>query len=232
VDERVRLSGPSTYARLGTEIGSLAAAGGLGLGGLDTVPAGREGVWLAVYLTLVGAAASAMALLRPDRRGVGWLGGFLLAAASWVRLADLGVDTPEAYTLPAAVALLAVGLFHLRRDPGSSTLAALSPGLALGLVPSLLWVLADPVALRSVLLGLGCLGLVLAGVRLRWSAPILWGAAVGALVVLRHTAPLTEAVPRWILIGTAGALLIAIGVTWERRVRDARAMAGYVRTLR
>jgi hypothetical protein len=232
VDERIRVSGPATYARLGVEAGALVAAGVVSLAGVDAAAPVDEAPWLAAYLTLAGATASAMALLRPDRRDVGWLGGLLLAGASWVRLADLGVDTPEAYTLPSALALLVVGVLHLRRDPEASTMAALTPGLSLALVPSLLWVLADPVALRSVLLGLACLALVVGGARLGWSAPVVHGAVIGTLLVLRHVTPVAEAVPRWALIGAAGALLVALGITWERRVRDARALAGYVRGLR
>lgn len=231
-DERLRVSGPATYARLGTETGALLSAGVVALAGVDAAATASAPTWTAVHLTLVGAAASAMALLRPDRRLVGWLGGALLAAASWVRLADLGVDTPEAYTLPSALALLAVGLVHLRRTPSESTFTALSPGLALALVPSLLWVLAEPIALRSALLGLACLGLVVAGVTRHWGAPVAHGSVVGALLVLRLATPYVEAVPRWGLIGAAGALLVAMGITWERRVRDARAVAGYVRGLR
>jgi hypothetical protein len=101
VDERIRVSGPATYARLGLEAGALVAAGVVSPAAVDFATSADEATWFAVYLTLPGATVSAMALLRPDRRMVGWLGGFLLAAASWVRLADLGVDAPEAYTLPS-----------------------------------------------------------------------------------------------------------------------------------
>ena len=232
VDERLRVSGPTTYARLGVELGALAAAAVVSAAGVELANGTSEATWTAVYLTLVGAAVSAMALLRPDRRMVGWLGGFLLVAASWVRLADVGVETPEAYTLPAAVALVVVGMYHLRHNPDASTIAALSPGLALALVPSLLWVFADPIAPRSVLLGLACLVLVVGGVRLRWSAPLVHGAVVGALLAIRLATPIADAVPRWALIGAAGALLVAMGITWEARVRDARRVAGYVRGLR
>ena len=40
------------------------------------------------------------------------------------------------------------------------------------------------------------------------------------------------ACPRWALIGGAGVLLIALGVTWEARMRDARRAVDYVRSLR
>jgi cell division protein FtsW (lipid II flippase) len=217
---------------LGTEVGALVAAAVAWTAGADLGPSAAEPTWAAVYLTITGAGASAMALLRADRRLVGWLGGLLLAAASWVRLADLGVNTVEAYTLPAALALLVVGVVHLRHNPRAATMVALSPGLALALVPSLLWVLPDPLSLRSVLLGAACLVLLVAGVRLHWSAPVVFGALVGTVLVLRLATPIAEAVPRWALIGAAGAVLVAMGITWERRVRDAKRLAGYVRGLR
>jgi hypothetical protein len=84
-----------------------------------------------------------------------------------------------------------------------------------------------------LLLGLGCLALLVLGSRLRWTAPIAFGGAVGTVLVIRLAAPyIGEAVPRWVLIGGAGALLIAMGVTWERRLQDLRHVAGYVRGLR
>jgi cell division protein FtsW (lipid II flippase) len=126
-----------------------------------------------------------------------------------------------------------VGAWQLWRRPGAATLTTLSPGLSLALVPSLLWVLAEPTGPRALLLGLGCLVLVLAGARLRWTAPLLLGGTVGALLVLRLAAPyLGDAVPRWVLIGGAGALLIAVGATWERRLTEARHVVDYVRALR
>jgi hypothetical protein len=186
-----------------------------------------------VYLTIAGATLAAIALVRTDRRELGWLGGALLAMASWVRLADIGVHAPEAYTLPSATALLVVGVVALRRRHDVGSLPALSAGLALGLVPSLLWVLDQPATWRALLLGVACLVLLGAGLRLRWSAPVVYAAGVGALVVLRQAAPFVDAaVPRWILIGLAGAVLIGVGITWERRVAEVRALLGFVRRLR
>ena len=59
-----------------------------------------------------------MSLLRADRRALGWVGGALLALASWVRLWDLGVHAPEAYTLPVggSPCSWSAGV-HLRRRP-------------------------------------------------------------------------------------------------------------------
>ena len=219
--------------KLGLEIGAGAATGALFLAGASVAPEDQVWTWVAVYLTIAGAATCAQSLLRDDRRELGWVGGLLLAMATWVRLGDIGVHEPEPYTLPSALALVVVGLLYLRRKPGASTLQALSPGLALALVPSLLWVLAEPGTIRSAILGLGCLVLVVAGAQLRWTAPLVIAGAVGALVVLRYAAPyVQETVHPWILFGFAGVLLVAMGVTWEQRVREARRVFGYVRALR
>jgi hypothetical protein len=219
--------------RVGIEVGAALGSLGLFVAGGAAAPAVELSTWVAVYLTLIGAGVCVHALLRSDRRELGWVGGLLLAAATWVRLADLGVREPEPYTLPSAAALLVVGLVHLHRVPDSDTWTALSAGLGLALSPSLLWVLVEPATWRAVLLGLACLVLVLIGIGLRWTAPLVWGATVGACVVVRHAAPYVgDAVPRWLLIGLAGVMLVALGVTWEQRVRDARSAVGYVRGLR
>jgi hypothetical protein len=187
---------------------------------------------LAVHLTLAGALVMAISIVHPQRRQLGWLGGLLLAAATWVRLADLGVHTPEAYTLPTALALVGVGLWRLRRDDRSATLTYLAPGLTLATVPSLVAVLADPYSLRALLLGTGCLVLVLAGAAARWSAPLVVGAAVGALLVLRELAPYAVQVPTWLTIGVSGAVLLVVGITWESRINDVRRASRYLGELR
>jgi drug/metabolite transporter (DMT)-like permease len=105
--------------------------------------------------------------------------------------------------------------------------------LSLALVPSLLWVLDEPYGVRVPVLGLACLALVIGGARLRWTAPLALGAAVGGLLVLRLAAPYVgDSVPHWALIGAAGALLIGVGVTWEQRLQNAREVLTYVRRLR
>ncbi|MDO9498274.1 MAG: hypothetical protein Q7J48_21390 [Nocardioides sp.] len=206
--------------------GAVAAAVSV-LSAVDTATA------LSIHLTLAGALVVATAVVHESRRPLAWLGGFLLALATWVRLADLGVEAPEAYTLPTAVALVLVGLDRMRRDPTASTSATVAPGLVLATVPSLLWVVAtDPVSLRAALLGLGCLALVLAGALLRWSAPLLTGALVGGVLVLRELAPYAGQTPQWVVIGLAGTLLTVVGVTWEQRLVELRHASAYLGRLR
>lgn len=186
---------------------------------------------LAVHLTVAGALVTATALVHPSRRFLAWPGGLLLAAATWVRLAQLGVHAPEAYTLPSALVLVALGCWRLRRDD-ATTLKVLAPGLTLAVVPSLLAALEDPVSLRALVLGLACLCLVLVGVALRWGAPLVIGAGAGALLVLRVLAPYAAVVPTWLVIGVSGVLLTVVGVTWESRLRDVRRASRYVGGLR
>jgi hypothetical protein len=187
---------------------------------------------LAVHLTVAGALVTASSIIHPSRRLLAWPGGLLLAAATWVRLIDLGVDVPEAYTLPSALVLVGVGVWRLRQDDRSATLSYLTPGLTLATVPSLLAMLDDPFSLRALLLGVACLVLTVAGAALRWSAPLVVGATVGGLLVARELAPYAAQVPTWLTIGASGALLLTVGITWESRMNDVRRSTRYVAAMR
>jgi hypothetical protein len=189
-------------------------------------------VSMAVHLTVAGALVTASSIIHPTRRVLAWPGGLLLAAATWVRLADLGVHLPEAYTVPSALALVVVGAWRLHQDERSTTLTVLAPGLALAAVPSLLAMLDNPYSLRALVLGAACVVLTVAGPVLRWSAPIVVGAAVGGVLVLRELAPYAAQVPTWAAIGVAGALLLGVGITWESRMNDVRRASRYVAALR
>jgi cell division protein FtsW (lipid II flippase) len=149
-----------------------------------------------------------------------------------VRLEQVGVHVVEAYTLPSALVLVAVGLWRLRHDDEAATVRYLAPGLTLATVPSLLVALGDPASPRALLLGAGCLALLLAGAALRWSAPLVVGAVVGAVLVLRELAPYAAQVPTWLTIGLSGAVLLAVGITWESRMGDLRRATHYLAALR
>jgi hypothetical protein len=216
--------------RLEVEVGAAAAVTVSSVAGVAA--AADPSVTAAIHLTLAGAAVTTSSLVHRDHRPLAWLGGLLLAAATWVRLQDLGVQAPEAYTLPTALALVLVGVHRLSRDVDANTTTALLPGLGLATVPSLLWALADPLSPRAALLGAVCLLLLLGGAALRWSAPVVVGALVGATLLLRELAPYAVETPQWVVIGAAGAVLIGAGITWEARLRDLRQAAGYLGRLR
>ncbi|MFE9849981.1 SCO7613 C-terminal domain-containing membrane protein [Streptomyces sp. NPDC005576] len=191
-------------------------------------PAVTDAASLALVLGLSGVLASGAAV-RPERRKVaGGLALVLFVLASWMRLAASEVAAPEAYTLPVTVPALVVGVLRRRRDPEASSWTAYGAGLTVTLAPSLLTAWGDPGWTRPLLLGLAALVVTLAGARGRLQAPLLLGGGVLALLGLHELAPyvvqVVGALPRWLVPAAAGVLLLAVGATYEKRLRDARRM--------
>ncbi|MFD5014193.1 SCO7613 C-terminal domain-containing membrane protein [Streptomyces chartreusis] len=186
---------------------------------------------LALVLALCGVITAGVAV-RPERRSVAYASAALFVLATWVRLAAWDVGTPEAYTLPVSVPALLVGSLRRRRDPQTSSWTAYGPGLAATLVPSLLAAWGDPQWTRPLLLGLAALAVTLLGARHHLQAPLMLGGAVLALDALHELAPyiaqVTDALPRWVPPALAGLLLLAIGATYEQRLRDARKMRDFL----
>ncbi|MGJ0156137.1 SCO7613 C-terminal domain-containing membrane protein [Streptomyces sp. CH8.1] len=211
--------------RLPAEIAA-AVAGVLAL----ALSAGRPGT-LALTLALSGVVCAGAAV-RPERRVLGWAAGALFVAATWVRLAEAGVTAPEAYTLPVTVPALAVGFLRRRRDARASSWTAYGPGLAATLLPSLVAAWADADWVRPLVLGVAALAVTLAGARWRLQAPLLLGGAVLAAVAVHELAPyvvqVAGALPRWVLPALAGVLLLAVGATYEKRLRDARRLRAVI----
>jgi hypothetical protein len=180
---------------------------------------------LALVLSLCGVIAAGTAI-RPDRRQLGYLAAALFVLATWVRLASWDVGSPEAYTLPVTVPALVVGFVRRRRDPGTSSWTAYGPSLSVTLLPSLLAAWGDLDWPRPLLLGSAALLVTLVGARQRLQALLVLGGGTLALVALHELAPYIAqamgAVPRWVPPALAGLLLLALGATYEQRLRDAR----------
>ncbi|MEU3480511.1 SCO7613 C-terminal domain-containing membrane protein [Streptomyces sp. NPDC033754] len=207
-------------AALATEI-SGASVGLLALGIAASRPA-----FLALALALGGVIAAATAV-RPERRAfASWTAAVLFLLATWVRLAVSDVTTPEAYTLPVTLPALAVGFLRRRRDPEAASWTAYGPGLAATLLPSLVAAWVDPDWVRPLLLGVAALVVTLLGARFRLQALLVLGGTVLALDGLHELAPYVVqavgALPRWLPPALAGLLLLAVGATYEQRLRDAR----------
>ncbi|MET9439701.1 hypothetical protein [Streptomyces sp. NPDC006610] len=198
--------------------GAAAGAAALGLAVTDRPV-------LALVLGLCGVITAATAV-RPGRREAGYAAAVLFVLATWVRLAAWEVTTPEAYTLPVAVPALLVGVVRRRRDATASSWTAYGPGIAAALAPSLLAVWGDPQWQRPLLLGAAALLVTLLGARHHLQAPLVLGGVTLALTALHELAPylvqLAGALPRWAPPALAGALLLALGATYERRIRDVR----------
>ncbi|WP_330350328.1 SCO7613 C-terminal domain-containing membrane protein [Streptomyces sp. NBC_00582] len=180
---------------------------------------------LALVLSLCAVIAAGTAV-RPDRRRVGYAAVALFVLAAWVRLAAWRVGVPEAYTLPVTVPALLVGVLRRRRDPEASSWTAYGPGLAATLLPSLAAAWGDPEWTRPLLLGAAALLVTLLGARHRLRAPLVLGGSVLVLDALHELAPylvqVADALPRWVAPALAGLLLLALGATYEQRLRDVR----------
>ncbi|MFE9021726.1 SCO7613 C-terminal domain-containing membrane protein [Streptomyces sp. NPDC007808] len=190
---------------------------------------------LALVLALCGVITAGTAI-RPDRRPVAYASAALFVLAAWVRLAAWDLGTPEAYTLPVTAPALLVGALRRRADTQVSSWTAYGPGLAATLLPSLVTAWGDPHWTRPLLLGVAALAVTLLGARHHLQAPLLLGGAVLALDALHELAPylvqVTDALPRWVPPALAGLLLLAIGATYEQRLRDARRMRDFLGTMR
>lgn len=222
-----------------------AASEGLGIVGLIMGSTTSTLGFASFVWTVAGAGAVVLGLASRRRPWYRWLGSGILGVAYVLRLAASEVEVVEAYTMPFAVLLLAAGLWamrdssaELRRpDPGTpadgpGSVRALLPGVALAMLPSLPQALDEPTGLRALLLGIGAAVALGIGTWRRWKVPFIAGAVVLALLVLVNVGPLTLALPRWMLIASVGAVLLAAGITWEDRVRDGRAVVRYVASMR
>ncbi|WP_421121985.1 SCO7613 C-terminal domain-containing membrane protein [Aquihabitans daechungensis] len=175
-----------------------------------------------------GSSASASTPSGPAACSPAWPPRSQLLALVWLRLDQAGVVTVEAYTLPLAVALLAVGLIGARLDrsdggePGSWI--TYGPALVVGLAPTVWLSFAETGSIRP-LVGLVTGALVLVG-------GVVWGKRalvdVGTVTVaalgLQQIAPVVGEIPNWATIGATGILLIIVGATFEQRRRDLKAV--------
>lgn len=186
---------------------------------------------VAATVTVAGSAVALVSILHRDRDLASWLATVLLGAATVIRLAD-HASAPELVVVPAALLLLAAGARRLLSDEDVTSWRALGSGLVLGLLPSLLLALDEPVSLRGALVAAAGVTALAVGVVRRWGAPFLAGAAVVAVLAVRHLGPVAEALPRWISLGSVGVALLLVGITWEARRHDAAAAERYLTALR
>ncbi|WP_245161179.1 DUF2157 domain-containing protein [Blastococcus sp. CT_GayMR16] len=180
---------------------------------------------VAVQLGIAGVAAGSYAIVA-HRRWVGIVAVADLVVASWIAVGGAGVETPEAYTGPAAVGLLLIAIPALRS--GATSWAAEGAAVGVALVPSALVVIADPTALRLVLVLVAATVLTVAGTFLHRQAPFVVGAGVLVVVAVGRLAPYAPLLPRWVTLGAAGLLLLVVGATYERRRQQAREAVAWV----
>lgn len=202
-----------------------------GIGLLAVVVGQSTGAWgqLGLDLAIVGAAALAYSLAT-RRRWVTALAVADLVVAAWIPLAGAHVTTPEAYSLPAAAGLLLLTLPALRA--GAASWAAEGAALTVALVPSTVTVVAQPTALRLVLVVASAVALVIVGTLRHRQAPFVLGCAALAYVAVGLLAPYAPLLPRWITLTAAGLVLLLLGATYERRIAQAREAVTWVSRMR
>jgi hypothetical protein len=120
----------------------------------------------------------------------------------------------------------------MRTDPEASSFRMLGSGLTLTLLPSLLLALDEPVSIRGALIGAAGVLVLGAGIAQRLAAPFVFGAATTGILAIRHLAPVAEALPRWVALGSVGLALLLVGVTWEARLRNVENARRYLTSLR
>jgi hypothetical protein len=184
----------------------------------------------AAVCTLWAAAVAARAVAPAEtaRRQLALAAGGSVLLAWWLLLAAESVVVTEAYTLPAALLVLAAGHLALRARPAIGSWVGYAPGLAVALLPSLASILAaDGQGVRRLLLGLGALLVVLAGAYESRQAPLVVGGGT-LLVVALHEVLVWDVLPRWAYLAIGGLVLIAVAMTYERRLRDLRRLRGAI----
>jgi len=154
------------------------------------------------------------------------LGPYLAGAAT---VAWTLRDGPEPADLPVVIfgcLLLVVGTLDMAAKRQRSSWRTLGLGLVVTLVVPLATGWAHPTAWRLLLVLVGAVAAVLVGAVRRWQAPFTIGGVVLILLALVQLSPAAVAALRvvewWMLLALGGAVLLGLGLTYERRLREAK----------
>ncbi|CAM5778065.1 SCO7613 C-terminal domain-containing membrane protein [Cellulomonas persica] len=184
-------------------------------------------------VALIGVVRGSASLVGPGLTllGLAGLGGAVAVTGAAARM------LPADAVLAVAGALAGVvGTTWMLRAPDARSWPALgAPGL-LVLAPVLVGLQVEPVPWRWVVVLVGGTAAVIVGAVRRWQAPFVVGAVVLAVeVVVQLLAAATSLVTNvgwWPLLFLGGAALTVVGVTYEKRMRDAREATRYVARMR
>lgn len=219
---------------LGTALVLLFAVETLVLIDSGSVDRALDGVRI-VSLVVVGSGLLLMTArpsTRPLTHRIGYL-AFALASLIGAIAVIGGLITPvEWVTLPLGAAVLIHGAIRMARNPEVRSFTALSAGLIIILLPSLIATYLATDSLNTVwrILALGVASVValVAGASLKLQAPLVIGAVV-TLIHAAHTfAPaivtLYQLTDWWLWAVIGGAIVLFLGITLERRIRDLKTL--------
>ncbi|MGW1340786.1 SCO7613 C-terminal domain-containing membrane protein [Kribbella sp. NPDC002412] len=181
-----------------------------------------------VVLTIAAAPLVAYGM-NAARRPALLVAGLLLIVANTAFVLAAGATTIEWFTVPPAIVMIAIGVLAWRDQP---SWIFLGPGLLIGLVPSALIADGNDSWIRVTLVVAAALTVIVLGAQLGLQAPFVIGAAVLAKIGIWQFLEVAPLIPRWITLGTAGAILLAVGATYERRLTQAKQAAAWLTALR
>jgi hypothetical protein len=181
-------------------------------------------------VVLAIAAAPLVAYgMNPARRYGLLVAGLVLIIANTAFVMAAGGTTPEWYTVPPALVMIAIGIFAWRDQ---SSWVYVGPGLLLGLVPSAVLADGNDGWIRVTCVVAAALVVIVVGAQRGLQAPFVVGALVLAKIGVSQFVAVAPLIPRWITLGIAGAILLAVGATYERRLTQAKQAARWVSALR
>jgi hypothetical protein len=191
-----------------------------------------------VLLLLFGAVHVAGLLVDrvPLTAPIGWVSIGLAAAIGIAGVRLEAIDPLEWASVIVAAALLIVGGVRLRRDATARSWPWLAPGILVLLLPSLVATFTDQPIWRLVGLGVACIVFIVAGALLKLQAPLLLGAVIVLVHAIRTFAPQLVAVYQltewWVWAVVGGAIILFLGFTFEKRLRDLKNVTTKVAALR
>jgi hypothetical protein len=192
---------------------------------------------IAVLLVLCALHAASIRVARaPLTRLTGWTSIVLAALIGAAAVARDVFDTLEWASVPIAAALLIGGALELRRMPAAGSWPWLAPGILVLLIPSLVATFAEPPVWRLVALGLASIALVVVGALGRLQAPLILGSVIALVHALRTFAPqlllVYQATEWWVWAVVGGAIILFLGFTFEKGVRDLKSVGSRISALR
>ena len=192
--------------------------GGVGMlcGALLAVP---SRVWVGAALTAMVPLLLGASMRRGRTVIYGAAAGGAALSATWVWLANADVTVVEAYTLSAAACALGAGTLAWKVGRARSWLN-LGPALVLALAPTLLLAIVRNDDGRAIAVGIAALSILLLGAWQRLQAPLVLGTLTLLALGVDKLGPQAVRLPRWMMLAIAGALLLWVGTTFERRRDD------------
>jgi hypothetical protein len=198
---------------------------------------------LAVMIVTVMLARTRAVTLPPV-----WVTFAIATAAGIAGWSEHTVFRVEAYSIPLGLALLAVGIIAWRHAPDDEPFITrwplgftgswplLAPGIFVVLTVSIMSTLTDPRTERAILVIALALVAILLGNRLRLAAPFFLGIAAlpleNLIVFGVQIGDKIEATTWWITLASAGAVLLVLAVSSERRASGEGGVAARLRDLR